>query len=163
MKARKSLSSTWQNSQADYGQILWKIMVFLIFSTLVSAQYPIENLTKSSQTGQACFTQACHFPFTHKGRTFNECTVFDSDLSDDERPWCAINEDQSYCSETNKPCQFPFFYEGKNFTECTMLFSYQEWCATEVYSNRTMKEHKWGYCGIDCPTGQGITYNDRMM
>ena len=177
MKACKSLSS---NSQADCGQILCKVMVFLIFSILVSAQYSTENLTttitESNQTEQPCFTQPCLFPFMHKGRTFNECTLFDSD---DE--WCAIKvygdgtvKDWHYCSRAKQPCQIPFYYKGITFTECTR---YQqswygdnvvgdnedfEWCATEVYGNRTMKQGKWAWCEKNCSKGQGITF-DRII
>ena len=159
MKARKSLSS---NSQLDYGQIPRKIMVFLIFSILVSAQYPIENFTtavaESSQTGQTCFTQPCLFPFSYKDRTFNECTLFEWGDK-----WCAIKvydngtvKHWKYCSVTNKPCLFPFNYNGKTFNECTLFQADNEWCATEVYVNHTMKRGAWGYCGIDCRKGQGI-------
>ena len=172
------------NKIMDYGQVLWKTMVFLIFSTLVSAQYPIENFTatvnKSRQTGKHCFTQPCIFPFTYKGSTFNDCTLFDGD-----EEWCASKvydngtmKDWDYCSATNMPCQFPFYYDGITFTECTRYRGIWdrdgngpvvdvpdvpvEWCATGVYANRTMKEGEWAWCGKDCPKGQGIPY-DRIM
>merc|ERR1712080_695598 len=99
---------------------------------------------------------ACIFPFTFKGKKYNECTY----EKGDNTPWCSTKVDANgkhvsaqkqwgYCGEDcpipentdecrtiggskrNVTCIFPFIYKAKKWTKC--LWSEGEplpWCST---------------------------------
>jgi len=105
----------------------------------------------------------CHFPFTYKGKTYNECTSVDYG-----RKWCSLTssmdgqdklygycESSDYCSATRPQtfggnskelpcCHFPFTYKGRTFNKCTNYDSNGAWCAT---TSSFIKDKLSGYCG----------------
>ena len=53
-------------------------------------------------------------------------------------------------SKPNALCQFPFNYKGKLYEGCTSVDHTQNWCATEVGSNNSYVDDKWGNCNENC-------------
>jgi hypothetical protein len=70
-------------------------------------------------------TSNCKFPFTYKGKSYNNCTT-DGDNGD--RPWCSLTDEYAglftYCYnfwESSLQCVFPFTLNGKVFEKCDFL------------------------------------------
>ena len=53
----------------------------------------------------------------------------------------------------SEPCVFPFIYEGVRYNQCTSQDAAEGavWCATQVSTNGTVIEGRWGDCTDGCP------------
>lgn len=52
-----------------------------------------------------------------------------------------------------EPCVFPFVYDGNDYDSCTSVDAAEGavWCATQVDSNGTVLDGRWGDCSVGCP------------
>ena len=74
----------------------------------------------------------CHFPFTYKDKTYNNCTKEDNWGV----PWCSTDPegDGDYIDSTwencqeSAPCVFPTTYKGKSYNACTWIDNIYPWC-----------------------------------
>jgi len=116
---------------------------------------------------------ACVFPFTYQGVTYDTCT----DANHDDL-WCSLDADynrnwgtcnlascvvttpagpaaaddgddtgSSGCTvqtTSGEDCVFPFVYQGTTYTECTMINHDQYWCALSA----TYERGNWGDCHL---------------
>ena len=98
----------------------------------------------------------CHFPFTYKDKTYNNCTKEDNWGV----PWCSTDpngDGDSYNStwancEVSKECVFPTTYEGVFFDMCTFIDNDgYPWCNTT--------DGGWGNC--DRSTSCKVEYQNR--
>ena len=117
----------------------------------------------------------CVFPFTYKGSTYTECTLFDNVGG---KAWCSTKEPYSgrwspcdcsksscgcsdQCTTTSgprggAPCVFPFTYKGIQYKSCTLVDAVggKPWCSTRA----TYSGSSWGNCDCSnkkCSCGAG--------
>ena len=59
----------------------------------------------------------------------------------------------------SEPCVFPFIYEGVRYNQCTSQDAAEGavWCATQVSTNGTVIEGRWGDCTEGCPGSSNVT------
>lgn len=116
----------------------------------------IYKCTKKTATNDV--NRCCKFPFTYKGKEYNECTEDGENAmwcsltpnydADGEWEWCASGKDitNGKCTRTTddgKCCKFPFTYKAKTYTKCTGEgHNGIDWCYT--------KGGTWGECITPC-------------
>jgi len=101
--------------------------------------------TAAPATGSCQTTggEACNFPFSYSGNTYNECMEYYGN------DWCRTNSGWGICSSScyenatrgcettsGETCNFPFSYYGVTYNGC-MAYSGNNWCTTDS---------GWGIC-----------------
>jgi len=107
----------------------------------------------------------------------------DSCYDSQNEPMEFDQENPGDCGTKPMECQFPFFYKGTKYDSCTndLLLEYPYgdfidvnyddfdgrteetfyWCATQVLSDQTMQEGKWGICNPEtCAPNQWLVTDE---
>jgi len=133
-----------------------------------------ENCKSCNATGSTIGNCDCKFPFSYKGKVYNQCST-----ADHTQPWCAtaVNSKGVYvdgqwencgsCDHKGKDiagwnpaksttacdCKFPFYYPTtkKTYIKCTSDQHTEPWCATAVDS-KGVYIGEWENCK-DCKQG----------
>jgi prolyl-tRNA editing enzyme YbaK/EbsC (Cys-tRNA(Pro) deacylase) len=92
------------------------------------------RLASNSTCGGNAGGKACHFPFTYKGKAYQECT-----MADNNQPWCATTDDGASIWGN---CNCPQLAETDRPDGDTLLTSYYDYGKCGPHGD----DHHWSWC-----------------